>query len=185
MTFQYQAPGQLPTNMRPAPGPFDNMGSWGQMGSGTYGVPVQAPEMYSQPQLPANILGKPLTLPQIGSQSVPGMGGQSPGFLDGVGRWFKDSGFLGSTDAKGVKTDGWGGMALSAAGGLASAFMGMKQYGLAKDTLAENKKQFGLNYEAQKTTTNASLEDRQRARVASNSGAYQSVGDYMAKNGIQ
>lgn len=80
--------------------------------------------------------------------------------------------------------NGWGGMALSAAGGLASTFLGMKQYGLAKQTLAENKRQFQMNYDAQKQTTNTRMEDRQAARVASNPGGYQSVGDYMAKNRI-
>lgn len=80
---------------------------------------------------------------------------------------------------------GWGGMALNGAQGLLSAWMAMQQYGLAKDQLAEGKRQFGLNYDAQRTTTNSQLEDRQRARLASNPGAYQSVGDYMAKNGIK
>ena len=54
-----------------------------------------------------------------------------------------------------------------------------------KTTLAEGKRQFQINYGAQKTTINSALEDRQRARVASNSSAYQSVGDYMDKNGIR
>lgn len=80
---------------------------------------------------------------------------------------------------------GWGGMALGGAAALGNLFMGMKQYGLAKDTLAQNKLQFDTNYAAQKGLTNASLEDRQRARVASNPGAYQSVGDYMAANGVK
>jgi hypothetical protein len=92
--------------------------------------------------------------------------------------------FLSSTK-DGVTTQGWGTPALGVASGLMNAFMGMKQYGLAKDSLAEGKRQFGLNYEAQKTTTNAQLEDRQRARVASNAGAYQSVGDYMSTYGIK
>lgn len=42
-----------------------------------------------------------------------------------------------------------------------------------------------LNYEAQKKTTTASLEDRQRARMTSNAGAYQSVDDYMSQNGMK
>jgi len=84
-----------------------------------------------------------------------------------------------------VKTQGWGGLAVGAASGLLNSYMGMKQYGMAKDNLAESKRQYDSNYAAQKTTTNASLEDRQRARVASNEGAYQSVGDYMNKNGIK
>ena len=80
---------------------------------------------------------------------------------------------------------GWGMPALGVASGAFNAWMGMKQYGLAKKQLAEGKQQFALNYDAQRTTTNAQLEDRQRARVASNAGAYQSVGDYMGANGIR
>jgi len=94
-------------------------------------------------------------------------------------------GFLGSTDANGVRTDGWGGMALGAVSGIANTYMGMKQYGLAKDQLKEGQRQYDKNYAAQKTTTNASLEDRQAARVASNPGGYESVGSYMNKNGIK
>lgn len=96
----------------------------------------------------------------------------------GMFDWMK--GAVGTKEAP-----GWGGMALGAASGLASAFMGMKQYGLAKETLAQNKAQFDMNYGAQKQMTNSSLEDRQRARVASNGGAYQSVNDYMATNGVR
>ena len=80
---------------------------------------------------------------------------------------------------------GWGGMAMGAASGLMSAFMGMKQYGLAKQSLAQNKQQFETNFNAQKGLTNSSLEDRQRARVASNANAYESVGSYMQKNGVK
>ncbi len=61
----------------------------------------------------------------------------------------------------------------------------MKQYNLAKDTLNENKRQFGLNWDAQKATVNSQLEDRQRARVASNPSAYQSVSAYMDQNRIK
>lgn len=81
--------------------------------------------------------------------------------------------------------DGWGSTALGGIGALASTFLGMKQYGLAKQTLEENKRQFQLNYDAQKQMTNTRLEDRQRARVASNPGAYQSVGAYMGTNGVK
>ena len=83
------------------------------------------------------------------------------------------------------ESPGWGGMAMGAANGLASAYMGMQQYGLARDTLNQHKAEYAANYDAQRRTTNAAMEDRQAARVASNAGAYQSVGDYMAKNGIR
>lgn len=91
---------------------------------------------------------------------------------------------LGYTDAGGQSQSGWGGLALGAIQGIGGAYMGMKQFGLAKDTLKENKRQYDQNYQAQKTLTNSQLEDRQAARVASNAGAYASVGDYMKKNGI-
>ena len=91
---------------------------------------------------------------------------------------------LGYKGADGMQTTGYGGLALGAASGAVNAFMGMKQYGLAKDSLENSKMQFEKNYAAQKTTTNSHLEDRQVARVASNAGAYQSVGDYMKKNAV-
>ena len=86
--------------------------------------------------------------------------------------------------ANGMTTGGWGSTGLGILQGLGSAYMGWKQLGLAEDALKSNKDQFEKNYAAQKQATNASLEDRQRARVASNPGAYQSVGDYMKKYGV-
>ena len=79
---------------------------------------------------------------------------------------------------------GWGGMALGVGQGLANAYMGMKQYGLAKDTFNQNKLQFEKNFANQTKLTNSRLKDRQTARVASNPGAYQSVGEYMKQNGV-
>lgn len=114
-----------------------------------------------------------------GVSSSPGSGG----IFDSLKSWGQSSGFLGSTE-NGITSQGWGGLALGGAQALGNAWMGMQQYGLAKDQLAQSKKQFDLNYGAQQKTTNAALEDRQRARVASNPGAYASVGDYMKKNGI-
>ena len=81
--------------------------------------------------------------------------------------------------------NGWGGLALGAAQGLMGGYLGMQQLGMAKKSFKENQRQFNLNYDAQRRTTNAALEDRQRARLASNAGAYQSVGDYMDKYGVR
>jgi len=106
------------------------------------------------------------------------------GFMGGISDWFKNNDFLGNTK-NGVTTQGWGSAALGIGQGLMGAYLGMKQYGLAKDTLKFNKEMFSKNYDAQKRTTNASLEDRQKARLASNAGAYESVGSYMDKNGIK
>lgn len=80
---------------------------------------------------------------------------------------------------------GWGQLAVGAGSGLMNAFMGMKQYGLAKDSFNENKRQFALNYDAQRASTNTRLADRQAARVAANPNAYQAVADYMKQNGIK
>ena len=52
-----------------------------------------------------------------------------------------------------------------------------------EDQLKESKRQFDINYGMQKKAFNNQLEDRQRARVASNAGAYESVADYMKKYG--
>ena len=154
------------------------MTQWGKLGTGTYGNSIAVPqqEFFSQPAVPqdwssALMMGPPASA--MGEPAIP-MKGATGGVTPVDSNWY--DGALGP--------NGWGGLAVNAAGGLASAFLGMKQYGLAKQTLEENKRQFGLNYAAQRQTTNTRLEDRQRARVASNANAYQSVGDYMNQNRI-
>ena len=121
----------------------------------------------------------PAIAPQLGAQ-VPGNGAPVGQDLNFGNLW----GAMGSTNEKGVRSDGWGGLAIGGAQALTGAFMGMKQYQLAQEALSENKRQFSLNFDNQRKTVNTELEDRQRARVASNAGAYQSVGDYMQKNGV-
>lgn len=119
-------------------------------------------------------------LPPITEMSaMPGMSGvagaAAPGFMDKM---------LGYRGADGTQFNGWGGMALGAASGLMNGYVGLQQLGLYKDQLAQSKKQFDINFGAQQKLTNSRLEDRQRARVASNSSTYQSVGDYMNQNRI-
>lgn len=110
---------------------------------------------------------------------------QSPSLLETL-KGYIPGGFLDSTDTKtGIKTQGWSSPALGVVAGLGNAYMGMQQLNLAKETLANNKRQFDMNYGAQRTTTNARLEDRQRARVnGSAPGTYESVGDYMNKHRV-
>ena len=81
--------------------------------------------------------------------------------------------------------NGWGGLALGAAQGLMGGYMGLQQLGMAKKSFKENQRQFNLNFDAQRRTTNAALADRQRARLASNPGAYQSEYDYMNQYGVK
>lgn len=73
---------------------------------------------------------------------------------------------------------------LGAAQGLANLYFGFQNFKLAKDSFKESKRQFELNFGAQKKLTNSQLADRQRARVAANPGAYQGVEEYMNQNGI-
>jgi hypothetical protein len=134
---------------------------------------------YNFPGAPG--LQMPGTQPVANAATLNAMTPQADGgWMSSIGNWFKDSGFLGSRDQQ-----GWGGLALGGAQALGGLYLGMQQYNLAKESLANSKAQFERNYAAQRTTTNAALEDRQRARVASNAGAYQSVGDYMAQNGVK
>lgn len=115
-----------------------------------------------------------------------GIGGASPAAQTGVFSPTFMQGLVGYKDPyNGTQVNSWGGQALGLLQGLGSAYMGMKQYGLAKEQLQFSKDAFNKNYGAQRQMMNAQLEDRQRARVAANPGAYQSVGDYMTKNGIQ
>lgn len=159
-------------DFRSMPSPYLNMGGYGQLGSGTYGTP-DVP-MFSQPLVPQDWTSNAMKLAQgegfnSGANAMDNTRAvEQPGLLDGA-----------------FGPNGWGNTAISGIGALASTFLGMKQYGLAKQTLEENKRQFQLNYDAQKQMTNTRLEDRQRARVASNPGAYQSVGAYMGANGVK
>jgi hypothetical protein len=109
--------------------------------------------------------------------------GNTPSILDSILNKVGGIDWFDKTE-NGIKNQGALAPMLGVAQGLGNAFLGMKQYGLAKDTFNENKRQFNLNYDAQRKTINTDLEDRQRARVASNPGAYQSVGDYMKQNGV-
>lgn len=148
---------------------LSSLGSYGQpLGSGAYAQ--------TSPMIAGN--GATAPVANVPSFMQPGFTSSAPA---GNSFWSDLWGSaVGTTDAP-----GWGGLALDAAKSLGSGFMAMKQYGLAKDTLDQNRQQYERNYSAQKNMTNSRLEDRQRARVASNAGAYQSVGDYMSKNGVQ
>lgn len=147
-----------------------------------YGSP---PLDYLNP-LGSTIPGVTDAMPLAALDGVTGNTAGAPGLLDSLASWWGD--FNGGDFMKGMvgtkEAPGWGGMALGVAQGLGSAYMGMQQYGLAKAAFDESKRQFNMNWNAQKKTVNSALEDRQRARVASNPGAYQSVGDYMKENGI-
>lgn len=109
--------------------------------------------------------------------------GQSGGGIwDALGGILSNTDWLGSTNAQtGMTTPGVLPTAVSSLSGLSDIYFGLKQYGLAKDQFRENRRQFNLNFDAQRNLTNSQLEDRQKARVASNPGRYESVSSYMNK----
>jgi len=108
----------------------------------------------------------------IASNGGPGGG------LSTMEKWF------GGSNNAGNYVPGMALTGLNALTGVAGAYVGWQQFKTAQDSLKENKRQFNLNYEASKKNYNTTIEDRQRARVAANPRAYQSVSSYMTKNGI-
>ncbi|MBO6276934.1 MAG: hypothetical protein J6N20_05800 [Pseudomonas sp.] len=113
---------------------------------------------------------------QAGNFLAPGT--QSPGI-------FSRQSLFGGTDPNtGISTGGWAPVALGAGQAIFGALQGNKATKLAENQFKESVRQFDLNFNAQRKTINTELEDRQRARVASNSGAYQSVSDYLKKNAV-
>lgn len=119
-------------------------------------------------------VGTDLSMPSFMPDAAGGpAAGTDVGFLQSM---------LGWTDPDGTQNAGWGMPALNTLSGLAGLWMGKQQLDLAKKSLNENKRQFNLNYNNQVASYNTQLEDRQRARVASNSQAYESVGSYLKRN---
>ena len=104
--------------------------------------------------------------------SLTGSGG-SGSFLDSI---------LGGTgDMSGLQM---GQLGLGGVTSLLNGYLGFQNLSLAKKQYQSQLDQFNKQWSANKKLTNASLADRQAARVASNPNAYQSVDDYMKKYGI-
>lgn len=75
-------------------------------------------------------------------------------------------------------------LGLAAGSALLNGFLGMRQYGLAKDQLAFQKEAFKTNLANQKKLVNARIEDRARARHAANPNAYEDPTSYVARNRV-
>lgn len=134
---------------------------------------------YTPPQLPMDTGADSLGFLSNVNTSPTNMGWD--GFMNSI----HNAPWLTTTDkATGATSLGLANMGLGAASGLMSGWLGMQQYGLAKDALAQQKKAFGLNYDAQVKTTNARLNDVAASRYASNPNAYQSPSSYMKQYGI-
>lgn len=150
----------------------------GNLGSNYQSLSSYMPSQYGSSQLGQQSQGLDVSS-LIGGYNQSGAGAQAGGFMD---RFLP--GMLSTTDTNtGMKTQGWGGLALGGAQALLGGYMGFKQLGLAKDQMRESRRQFDLNYNSQRKLTNSRLEDRQRSRLAQG-GNYESVGDYMNKYGV-
>lgn len=129
------------------------------------------------PDLTYEDIGKNLSNVPMYNPNVSSTGLKIPGISEGVGS--PETGFNMKDFA-----NNYGGLLLGGLQTGANLFMGMKQYGMAKKAFDESKRQFELNYGAQKKLTNARLEDRQLARLAADPNRYKSVDEYMKQNGV-
>lgn len=178
-----------------APTVSNAMGQWsgsgdsvtGPMGSGMYNLGSN----WGTPQMNltgSELIGTPgmsgINLSSLGSTPLGGTPAVDPSIWSQIGDWAKNSGLTGSTDAKGIKTDGWGGLALSAGSALLNGYLGMQQYGLAKDSFNFQKSMALKNYENQKNLTNAALNDRQTRRNIERPDSM-AAADYMAQYGVR
>lgn len=114
------------------------------------------------------------TGPVVGAASQEGM----------FGNLFNRNSMFGGTQADGTMAGGWVSPLASIGAAVFGGIQGSKQLKLAQDQFKESTRQFDQNYAAQRTTTNTQLEDRQRARVASNPGAYEGVDSYLQRNKV-
>lgn len=115
-------------------------------------------------------------------------GGTAPQFADATGQMsfmdeLKNMNWFGSTNQNGIKQMGLADYGLGALGAGLSAFIGMKQYGLAKDQFNFQKNAWNKDFEAQKGVTNGELNARQLSR--NKDGFGEDAATYMAKYGVK
>lgn len=100
----------------------------------------------------------------------------------GTDAWKLD--WFGGKSADGTFQNGILPTSIGALSGIAGAYLGFQQLKLGEQQLEQNKRIFNLNFANQANSINTELEDRQRARVASNPSAYENVTDYMKRNSV-
>lgn len=145
---------------------------------------------FQQPLLAGNIpIGGAAgaALQPVAGAGVPTAGpGNMFSSLFGDGGIFSRNNMFGGTDkGTGISSVGWAPTALGVGQAIFGGIQGQKALGMAEDQLKEGKRQFNMNYGAQRQSMNTELEDRQRARVASSPTAYQGVNEYMSKNQVK
>lgn len=77
-----------------------------------------------------------------------------------------------------------GQLGLSGLSGVLNGYLGWQNMNTAKSQASNAQNNWNKQWDANVKTTNASLADRQRARLASNPNGYESVDSYMKKYGI-
>ena len=133
-----------------------------------------------QPKVYNQNLVNPLEGEQMNNAASMGNYGGSRGFGGIQGDYVGNMGWGSQGMGQAI---GLGAAGIQGLTGLANAYLGMKNYGLAKDTLASNKQQYWNNFTSQARLTNAQLRDRQIGRVARGESS-QGVNDYMTQNGV-
>lgn len=192
MTFSLPLPPMQQQNNYPSPALWESFNNLGKYGPSVPNVPpvvtptftslspngLNIPEMSGiQNAGMTDVLQLPMSL--AATTDLP-----KQGLMARLNTALQNSGALGSTNTlTNVRTDGWGAPAINLLGGLTNLFMGMKQYGLAKQVAADSRSQFERNFNAQRQTLNTRMEDRQRARVSANPNA-ESVDSYMKRNRV-
>jgi hypothetical protein len=141
---------------------FNNMTNWGNTTPMPMPTPPPAAEAY-HPGMGAN-----MPAPALGNT------GFNPTFWDKMFGYQKGD----------VQYGAMAPALLQGAGSLAQSFLGWGQLSEGKRQNAIAQDNWQKQYDNQATLTNASLRDRQSARVAANPGAYQSVGEYMQQNKV-
>ena len=129
----------------------------------------------------------------LGGFEMPNSGPEDFSYLDDIqnlklggdnnSMWSKNAAF-GQMGENGWEM-GWALPALKTFGGIASTYLGYKSLGLQEKAMKQGQKNFKSNFNTQAQLANTQMEDRQRARVASNPNAYRSVGSYMTQNKIE
>lgn len=155
------------------------------MSSGNYGISPLAINQASGPQNVASLYGATSFGSDVGNSTTAGMQPAGGGMFSSLSDLFSKNSMFGGTDEKGVTTKGWAPLALGAGQAILGGIQGLQAQKLAQSQFKEGVRQFDLNYGAQRQSMNTQLEDRQRARVASNPGAYESVSSYLDKNRIK
>lgn len=147
---------------------------------GNFDVPSLIPSPWEQEQnTPNNSVMQGFQFgQQQPNQPTPAAAGTDASSFSTMQRW------LGGTNDAGAQTAGFVPTAMNVGGGLLQGYLGMKQYGLAKRAQRDQRRQFNLNYDAQRQTLNTQLRDRQNARVARDPSA-QDTDSYMKENQIR